>query len=177
MTPTRRALPLLAAAALVASVVLANVLTARHGLIPAGFGLLVPAGTFAAGLALAARDALDRAGGLPWVLPTVAVGVALSAVLAGPALALASATAFALGELVDLGVWRALRRRTIAGAIAGSNAVGAVVDTLVFLPLAGFPITAAALGGQILVKAGWVTLAALVVLAAVRAARPRVVAA
>lgn len=164
---------ILAAAGLLASVLAANLLTARYGLIPAGFGLLVPAGTYTAGAALAVRDALDRAGGLGWVLPTLAVGVILSALLAGPALAVASAAAFACSELADLAVWRTLRRRTIAGAVAASNAAGAVVDTLVFLPLSGLPVTAAAIGGQILVKAGWITAAALLVLAAARTFRPR----
>jgi uncharacterized PurR-regulated membrane protein YhhQ (DUF165 family) len=161
--------------ALVACVVAANVATARLGFVDAGFGLIVSAGTFAAGLALAVRDALDRAGGLRWVLPTILAGVALSAVLASPVLAVASAAAFALSELADLAVWRGLRRRTIGGAVAASNAVGALVDTAVFLPLAGLPVTAAAFGGQVLVKAGYVTVAALLLIAVVRLARPRTV--
>lgn len=175
-TPPRFAAPLLALA-LVGCVVAANVATSRLGLVPAGFGLLVTAGTYAAGLALAVRDALDRFGGFRWVLPTLAAGCVLSAILAGPALAVASAAAFALGELADLAAWRALRRHSLAGAITASNAVGALVDTVVFLPLAGFPLTAQAIGGQILVKAGWITLAALLVLAVARAARPRTVSA
>jgi uncharacterized PurR-regulated membrane protein YhhQ (DUF165 family) len=69
-------------------------------------------------------------------------------------------------------VFRQLRRRTLAGAVAASNAAGAVVDTLVFLPLAGFGLTAAAVGGQLLVKAGWLTGAALLVLAVLRTRRP-----
>lgn len=164
-----------AAAGLIGSVVAANWLTAHYGLIPAGFGLLVPAGTYAAGAALAVRDALDRAGGLRWVLPTLAAGVILSAVLAGPQLATASAAAFALSELADLAGWRALRRRSIVAAIVVSNAVGAVVDTLVFLPLSGLPVTPAAVGGQLLVKGIWMTGAALLVLAAARALRSRAV--
>lgn len=155
------------AAALVGSVLAANALTAHFGLVPAGFGLLVTAGTYAAGAALVLRDALDRLGGLLWVLPAIAAGVLASALVAGPQLALASAVAFAAGELVDLAVFRALRRRSLAGAIAGSNAAGAVIDTLLFLPLAGFPVTVAAVGGQVLVKAVWLTVLALVVLRAV----------
>ncbi len=175
MIPRLRA-PLLALA-LVATVVAANVATARLGFVDAGFGLIVSAGTFAAGLALAVRDALDRVGGLRWVLPTIVAGVVLSALLASPTLALASAAAFALSELADLGAWRAIRARSIALAVVVSNLVGALVDTAVFLPLAGLPVTASAFGGQVLVKAGYVTAAALLVLAAVRVARPRVVAA
>jgi uncharacterized PurR-regulated membrane protein YhhQ (DUF165 family) len=108
-TPVRLAF----AAALVGTVVLANVLSARYGLVPAGFGLLVSAGTYAAGLALAIRDGLDRAGGLLWVLPTIAVGIVLSYFLATPQLAVASAAAFACSELADLGVFRALRSRAV----------------------------------------------------------------
>lgn len=166
---------LVLAGGLLMCVVLANVATARLGMVPAGFGLLVSAGTYTAGAALALRDALDRNGGLRWVLPALAAGIGLSAVLAGPALATASAVAFGLGELTDLLVFRQLRRRTLAGAVVASNAAGAAVDTLVFLPLAGFGLTAAAVGGQVLVKAGWITVAALLVLATVRATRPRTV--
>jgi uncharacterized PurR-regulated membrane protein YhhQ (DUF165 family) len=170
-TPARLAL----AAALVGTVVLANVLSARYGLVSAGFGLLVSAGTYAAGLALAIRDALDRAAGLVWVLVTIAVGIVLSYFLSTPALAVASAAAFACSELADLGVFRGLRRRSLVVAIVASNAVGAVVDTLVFLPLAHFPVTPETVGGQILVKAVWMTAAALVVLGLVRALRSRAV--
>lgn len=160
---------------LLATVVLANLMTAHLGLIPAGFGLLASAGTWAAGLALGLRDALDRSGGLRWVLPTIGAGIAASAWLAGPQLALASAVAFGLGELADLGAFRALRQRSLSVAIVASNAVGALVDTVAFLPLAGFPFTAAAVGGQVLVKAGWLTLAALLVLVTVRGLRSRAV--
>lgn len=163
----------IASAALLATVIAANYLSARYGLVSAGFGLLVSAGTYAAGAALAIRDALDRAGGLKWVLPTLVAGIALSAIVAGPQLAMASAVAFGLSELVDLGVFRALRRRSLVAAIAGSNLIGAIVDTLVFLPLAGFPLTPVSAGGQVLVKAVYLTVAALAVLAALRNSRAR----
>jgi queuosine precursor transporter len=166
---------LTAAAALLATVVLANVATSRLGLIPAGFGLVVTAGTYAAGAALAVRDWLDRAGGLIWVLPTLAAGCVLSAVLATPALAVASAAAFALSEAADLAGWRALCRRSLPAAVIASNAVGAIVDTAVFLPLSGLPVTPASVGGQLLVKGVYVTGAALAVIAAARARRPRAV--
>jgi uncharacterized PurR-regulated membrane protein YhhQ (DUF165 family) len=165
----------LIAATLIGTVVAANYATAHLGMIEAGFGLTVSAGTYAAGLALALRDALDRLGGLRWVLPTVAVGVAVSALLAGPALALASAVAFGLSELADLGAWRAMRRRSIVAAIVASNAVGALVDTFAFLPLAGFPLTAEAIGGQVLVKAGYITIVAIAAVAIVRASSSRAV--
>lgn len=160
---SRRLLAPLLAIALLATVVTANWLAATFGLIGAGFGFVVPAGTYAAGLALGFRDGLDRVGGLRWVFGAVGLGVILSAVLASPELAVASAVAFALGELTDLAVWRGLRRSGWRRALVASNAVGALVDTCVFLPLAGFPVTFASVGGQFLVKAGYLTLAALVV--------------
>ena len=46
----------IATLAYAASIVAANYLTAHYGLVPAGFGLLVTAGTYAAGFALLARD-------------------------------------------------------------------------------------------------------------------------
>lgn len=166
-----RALPL--AAALVGSVILANYLTTTFGLVPAGLGLLVTAGTYSAGLALGLRDALDRVGGLPWVAAAIAVGVAVSAGLGAGRIALASAVAFGLSELADLAVYRPLRERGWRRAVIASNAVGAVVDTVVFLAVAGFPLTLATVGGQVLVKAVYCTAALLVVAEGVRRAVPR----
>jgi uncharacterized PurR-regulated membrane protein YhhQ (DUF165 family) len=147
---------------LLASVVAANLLTSRLGLVPAGFGLLVTAGTYAAGLSLALRDLLHREGGPRWVLAAVAAGVVLSAVFGSGRIALASAVAFGFGELADTAVYLPLRRRGWRRAVAGSNAVGAVVDTVLFLTIAGLPVTAATVGGQVLVKALWVTALALI---------------
>ncbi|WP_336031184.1 VUT family protein [Geodermatophilus sp. FMUSA9-8] len=158
----RRLLSGVLALALLSTVVGANWLVSTFGVIPAGFGLMVPAGTYAAGLALGLRDGLDRLGGFRWVLPTIALGVVLSALLAGPGIAVASAAAFALGELTDLLVWRRLRRSGWRRALVASNAVGAVVDTCVFLPLAGIPLTSTNVGGQVLVKAVYVTASILV---------------
>lgn len=148
---------------LLGSVLLANLLTSHYGLVAAGFGLLVPAGTYAAGLALGLRDALHHVGGVRWVLAAIAGGIALSALLGDGRIALASAVAFGVAELLDLLVYVPLRRRGWRRAVAGSNAVGALVDTLLFLTLAGFPLTWQAVGGQLLVKAVWMTLLALAV--------------
>jgi len=93
----------------------------------------------------------------------VALWWLLSAVLASPTLAVASAAAFRLGGLEDLPVWRRLRKAGWRRALVASNAVGALVDTCVFLPLAGFPVTLASVGGQFLVKAVYLTVAALLV--------------
>jgi uncharacterized PurR-regulated membrane protein YhhQ (DUF165 family) len=163
----------LAALALIASIALANWLTIHYGLIPAGFGLLVTAGTYAAGLALGLRDVLHEAGGIRWVLGAIAAGIAVSLLLGDGRIALASAAAFGLAELADLAVYAPLRRRQWHTAVIASNAAGAVVDTLVFLTIAGFPLTATTIGGQLLVKAVWVTAGFLLVAEVIRRAVPR----
>jgi queuosine precursor transporter len=159
-----------AAVGLVGTVVAANYATSRFGLVPAGFGLLVTAGTYLAGLALGLRDVVDRLGGLRYVLAAIAAGIAASFAVGAGRIAVASAVAFALSELADLAVYRPLRRRSWRRAVAASNAVGAVVDSVVFLAVAGFPLTLAAVGGQVLVKAAWCTVAVLVVAEGVRRA-------
>jgi uncharacterized PurR-regulated membrane protein YhhQ (DUF165 family) len=142
------------AALFVTLVVASNWLTARYGLV-AGF---VTAGTFTAGLVLAVRDAVRETGGLLAAYGCVAAGAALSAWLATPALALASAAAFAVAETLDSLVYEPLRRRGRVRALAASNLVGSIADTVVFLLLAGFPLWPAA-AGQVAVK---VTLSVLV---------------
>jgi queuosine precursor transporter len=149
--------------AYVGTVVLANVLTSNLGLVTAGFALLVPAGTYAAGLALGLRDALQDAAGILWVLAGIGAGTVLSYVLGDGRIALASGAAFLLSELLDLAVYMPLRRHGWRRAVIASNVVGSVVDTLLFLWLAGFPLTGQSVGGQLLVKAVWCTLAVLAV--------------
>ncbi|WP_460533711.1 hypothetical protein [Flindersiella endophytica] len=55
-----------------------------------------------------------------------------------------------------MAVYVPLRRHGRATAIAVSGLAGATLDSLGFLWLAGFPVTAATVGGQLLVKAVWV---------------------
>lgn len=146
------------ALAYVGTVVLANVLTSNLGLIAAGFALLVPAGTYAAGLALGLRDGLQEAGGIRWTLAGIAAGTVLSFWFGDGRIALASGLAFLVSELADLGVYTPLRdrgRRVLAVIV--SNLVGAVVDTMLFLPLSGLPWTSTSMTGQLLVKFGYCT--------------------
>lgn len=137
------------------TVVGANVLTSHYGMVPAGFGLLVAAGTYTAGLALGIRDALHDAAGTRWVLAAIAVGAALSWVLGDDRIAAASGVAFAVAEILDLMVYVPLRDRQWHLAVAASNTVGAFADTALFLAIAGFSLTWSAVGGQLLVKAVW----------------------
>jgi queuosine precursor transporter len=158
------------AAALVflATIVLANVATTRLGLVPVGFGLLVTAGTFAAGLALVARDAVQETGGRWATLALILAGGALSWALGDGRIAAASAVAFLIGELVDMAVYTPLRRRSLVAAVIASTVVAAPVDTVLFLAVAGFPVTGGAIAGQWLVKIA-VCLAAVAVAGGVRA--------
>ena len=148
------------------TVVLANYLTAHYGFVPVGFGLAATAGTYAAGLAFVARDAVQDTLGRAGVLAVLAVGAVLSWWLSTPQLAVASAAAFALSELVDMAVYTPLRRRGYVRAAVASNLIGSLVDTCLFLTLAGFGLTGLSVSGQLVGKA-WMTVAtvALVVIA------------
>lgn len=157
-----------------ATIVLANVLTARYGLVPVLPGLLVTAGTYSAGLALLARDVVQDVAGR-----TASVGAILGGSLVSwwltdsPELALASGVAFAVGELADFAVYTPLRSRSWARAVLASNTVGAVLDSIVFLALAPFPLTLAAVTGQTIGKALWATAVPVLVVLAVREVRRR----
>ena len=142
----------LALAAYVATIVAANAMTDRFGLVPIGFGLMVTAGTFAAGFALIARDWVQVTSGRVVALAAVAVGAVLSWWLASPALAVASGIAFAVSELVDFAVFTPLRERSLPTAVIVSSLVSAPVDTVLFLWLAGFGVTWQAVLGQFAVK-------------------------
>jgi uncharacterized PurR-regulated membrane protein YhhQ (DUF165 family) len=155
--------PTLLTVALASSVLLANWMTVSFGLVPAGFGLMVTAGTYAAGLALGLRDALHSVGGFRWVLLAIALGAGLSLLTGDGRIALASAVAFTVAELLDAAVYAPLRRRGWRRAVVSSNIVGAVADTLLFLTIAGFPLTYELIAGQLLVKAVWMTLLALAI--------------
>lgn len=165
---TRRGLAALTAYIL--AIVAANWLTTRYGLVHTAPGLVTTAGTYAAGAALLLRDAVQDTLGWRWVIAGIATGAVLTAVTS-PALALASATAFLLAELLDTAVYTPLRDRGWARAALASGLVGAVVDTYAFLALAGFPITAQTVGGQLVGKAVWATALPVLAIVAVRQVR------
>lgn len=103
--------------------------------IPVGFGFDAPSGVLLIGLALAARDYIQRAIGKRAALLAIAAGVALS-YFVNPAVATASAVAFLLGELADFVVFTPISRRNLPSAVIASGVVGGVIDSLVFLQLA-----------------------------------------
>lgn len=146
---TRAGLALLAYVLVVVS---ANVATSTLGLIQLPLGLTVAAGTFAAGLALCFRDVLHDAGGLRLVLVGILLGTVASFATASGRIAVASAAAFLLAELLDLAVYTPLRRRGWNRAVLASNLAGGIVDSAVFLALSGLGLTLAAVSGQVAVK-------------------------
>lgn len=128
-------------------------------------GVLAPSGVAFAGLALVLRDLVQRRAGLAWSLGAIALGVAVSALLAPPALLVGSATAFLVSELADAAVYTPLQRRGLVTAVLVSSAVGAVVDSLVFVRLAFGSFDHAE--GQVIGKL-WAILAAVAVVTLAR---------
>jgi uncharacterized PurR-regulated membrane protein YhhQ (DUF165 family) len=127
----------------IASIFFANWLIGNVGycsttgpcVIPVWPGIMAPSGVLAIGLGFTLRDLVQRRLGLRWTVAGIVLGAALSAWLS-PALAVASGTAFLLSESLDLFVYTPLQKRNLIAAVIGSNVVGAVADSVVFLMLA-----------------------------------------
>lgn len=156
-----------AVAVYIATIFAANWALEVFGVVPVGFGLMAPAGVFFAGIAFTARDLIHEWAGIRWVIAAILAGSLLSA-LVSPTFAMASGIAFLASEALDLAVYAPLRERYWIGAVALSNAVGLIVDSALFLWLAFGSLDFIA--GQIVGKA-WMTVAAVVVLAAIRQRR------
>lgn len=90
---------------------------------------------FFAGWGFTNRDWLQDVWGKRAVVSAILIGALLSAFLS-PALALASAAAFLLSELLDFAIYTPIYRRQWLLAVVLSNTVGAAVDSAVFLWLA-----------------------------------------
>lgn len=121
-------------AAFVATIPTANWLLVAFGVAPA---VLV----IGAGFVL--RDAMRERGGRGWALAAIVAGAGLSFALAAPGLALASVLSFAAAELADFALYERLRERSKAGAVMASGLIGAPLDTVLFLSLAGLPLSLA----------------------------------
>lgn len=160
--PQRRALGW--TAAFIATIFGANWTLTTFGVVPIGFGLVAPAGVYFAGLAFTFRDFLHEVGGRWWVLSAILAGGAVSWYL-DPTFAVASAAAFSTSELADYAVYAPLRRRGWIRAVAVSNIVGLVVDSMLFLLLAFGSLEF--LDGQLVGK-GYMTLAAIAALSVLR---------
>lgn len=126
---------------------------------------MVPSGVLWAGVALTLRDLVQRRLGFWWSWIAVAIGAGLSAIL-DPALAIASGVAFFVAESLDLFVYTPLQKRNLFVAVIASNIVGLIVDSFIFLALAGLPLIYAE--GQIVGKL-WMTLLAVPIIYTIRA--------
>jgi uncharacterized PurR-regulated membrane protein YhhQ (DUF165 family) len=104
-------------------------------LVPVAPGLMAPSGVLVIGVALVLRDVVHEACGRAWVLALVAAGALLSLAFS-PALAVASAAAFLVSELLDFAVYDRLRARSAGWAVLLSGVVGAIADSLLFSVLA-----------------------------------------
>ena len=167
--------------ALLATIVAANWLTTEFGFVAVGFGLTATAGTYAAGVALGLRDVLQDHANRTWLLGTILAGGAISYLIADPFIALASATAFTVSEVIDWGVYTPLRGKAAEGtnrwsaAVVGSNLVGAVVDTAIFIGIAfGAAAISGAMAGQLVGKF-WASMLVVIPFYVLRLVRERAV--
>jgi uncharacterized PurR-regulated membrane protein YhhQ (DUF165 family) len=103
--------------------------------IPVGFGYQAPSGVLLIGVALALRDYVQEKAGRNLTLAAIAIGVGLSYIV-NPAVATASAVAFAISELIDLAIYTKIRHKNKPVAIATSGIIGGVIDSVVFLQIA-----------------------------------------
>ncbi|WIY05548.1 VUT family protein [Amycolatopsis mongoliensis] len=118
-------------------VVGANWLAEDLGAVGIGFGLHAAAAVYVAGPVLVVRDWVQRLAGLRASLLAVAAGTVLSCLVAGPAIATASAVSFAVSEVLDAAVYSVVvRRGGVVVAVLCSGMVGLVVDSLLFPAIA-----------------------------------------
>ncbi len=157
----RRPLGFLACGMYAALIVLANWAIHRYGFVPVGFGLVAPAGTYFAGAVFVARDTVQMTLGRRWVLGAILVGALLSFGTSAT-LALASGTAFLVGELSDWAIYTPIAERgRVVLAVLVADTVGLLFDTFLFLWLAFGSVDhwqGTALGKE------WMTIAALPVI-------------
>lgn len=161
---TRKQFGILALVLYISTIYGANWLLNEYGVVSVGFGLMAPAGVFAAGLAFTFRDLTQSLLGKGAALLAIAVG-ALASATVSPEFAVASAVAFSVSELADFGVYTPLLRRGWVKAVVASNVVGLVLDSTLFLQIAFGNLDF--MRGQIVGKA-WMTLLAVALLVPVR---------
>jgi uncharacterized PurR-regulated membrane protein YhhQ (DUF165 family) len=167
-----RAIASAAGAAFIACILAANYVTTEYGMVPVGFGLMATAGTYFAGLTFVLRDTVQDGLGKWATLVLIVFGAGLSYFVSDPFIALASGVAFAASEAADLVIYTPLRKRGYLRAATASNVVGAFVDTVLFLWIAGFPIRDA-IAGQMVGKVAVTGAVVLLVVAVRLAARGR----
>ncbi len=129
-----------------AVVVLSNILVQHPLAIVAGglnFADLLTWGAFSYPLAFLVTDTTNRLLGPRTARRVVYLGFAAAIVLswwfATPRIAIASGTAFLVGQLLDIGIFNRLRERAWWKAPAFSSLFGSAADTAVFFTLAFAP--------------------------------------
>lgn len=90
------------------------------------------------GLILVFRDFAQREVG-HWIFLPLMIGIAISFAMAPPAIALASAAAFAVSELVDWLIFT-VSKRPLSERVLISSAVSAPLDSAVFWLLASYSV-------------------------------------
>lgn len=103
--------------------------------IPVGFGYQAPSGVLLIGIALFTRDYVQQQYGKQITLLAIITGIIIS-YFVNPAVATASALAFALGELTDFAIYSTIKKKTITGAVIASGIIGGFIDSFVFLKIA-----------------------------------------
>lgn len=157
---TRRYWAAVAFTVYVAAIVASNYLITHVGipagpgthLSPVGFGLYAPSGVWAAAVSFPARDITQRLGGRWLGVAAILIGAAVSWKVSDPGIAVASGLTYLCSESADMAVYTPLQRRWFVPAVVASGCVAAVVDSFVFLHLAGI-YSGAALAGLVLGKA------------------------
>jgi uncharacterized PurR-regulated membrane protein YhhQ (DUF165 family) len=132
--------------------------------IPVGWGLDAASGVLLVGVMISVRDALHEQVGIKGTLLLIALGSAVSSLLAPPALAMASGATMLLAESADALVYQRLRQRGRVLAAMASNVVSSLLDSALFLLIA-FGVAAAFQGSFALtigkIEVSLLTLAAL----------------
>jgi queuosine precursor transporter len=175
-TRRRQLVGVLLGASYVLTIVLANYAITHWGTppvapgapytVPVWPGVAAPSGVLFAGLAFTFRDLTQEWLGRKAVILTILIGALLSwRVTSNRDLAVASAGAFLFSEFADFAVYQPFRERRWLLAVALSNVVGLIIDSLLFLQLAFGSLEF--WQGQMIGKA-WTTVFAIVVLLALR---------
>lgn len=133
---TRLILPALA----MTFIVVASNILVQYPFEPLGLGDYLTWGAFTYPVAFLVTDLTNRRYGAGMARRLVAVGfviaVALSIWLATPRIALASGTAFLVGQLLDITVFNRFRRQSWWRAPLIGSVFGSVIDTALFFSLA-----------------------------------------
>ncbi|WP_439816062.1 queuosine precursor transporter [Zavarzinia sp. CC-PAN008] len=137
---TARHLAVLKAVAAMVAVVVASNILVQYPVQALGLAEVLTWGAFTYPLAFLVTDVTNRALGPQAARRAVyagfAVAVVLSIWLADPRIALASGTAFLLGQLLDISVFNRLRRQSWWRAPLVSSSLGSIADTALFFSLA-----------------------------------------